>query len=70
MHMRDVELTFTEVAVGQGVWRAMRGRAYVGMIVRHSDTVYVPIVGGIAHPKVRDLESAKAALEAVDGCNR
>jgi hypothetical protein len=40
------------------------------MIVRHSDTVYVPIVGGIAHPKVRDLESAKAALEAVDGCNR
>ncbi len=68
--MHNVELTYTEVAPGQGVWKAMRGRAYAGMIVRHSDTVYVPIVGGIAHPKVRDLGSAKIALEAIDGINR
>ena len=69
--MHNVELTYTEVAPGQGVWKAMRGRAYVGMIVRHSDTVYVPIVGGIAQSKVRDLESAKTALrEAIGGCNR
>ena len=63
--MRDAEITFAEVAPGQGVWKASRGKTYVGMIVRQSDRVYVPIVGGIAHPKAVTLAGAKTALRSV-----
>ena len=71
--MRDwyAEITFREVAPGTGVWKAQRGRTYLGMIIRHADTVYVPVIGGKAYPKVSNLELAKVSLiGVVDGSDK
>jgi hypothetical protein len=66
--MKDTEITFVEVAAGMGLWKAMRGKAYLGMIARHADAVYVPTSGGIVYKKAADLETAKTILrEAIDG---
>ena len=65
--MSDIGITFEELAPGFGIWKAKRGKSYLGMIVRHSDSVYASTSGGVVHKQSSNLAAAKKVLkEAIE----
>ena len=65
--MSDIDITFEELSPGFGIWKAKRGKSYLGMIARLSDSVYASTSGGVVHKQSSNLGAAKKVLkEAIE----